>query len=143
MRQGPLSLMFAASLLIVTAAHGEETPLAPTTPTPDSSAALSAHQAQLDSLEQRLAESERLRAELNTQLQGSAELRENAVVSRLRQENQRLNLRLKEAQAKQDPSLLNEEQTWFALGGVTVLVAMLCGSLLTGGRRKSRREWIN
>jgi SH3 domain protein len=138
MRQGPLSLLFAASLLMIATAHAEETPAAA-----DVSSAVSTAQAQLDSLEQRLAESERQRAELNTQLQSSAEVRENAVIGRLRQENQRLKLQFKEAQAKQDPPMLNEEQTWFSLGGITVLLAMLCGSLLTGGRRKSRREWIN
>jgi SH3 domain protein len=138
MRQGPLSLLFAASLLMIATAHAEETPVAA-----EGGSAPSAERAQLDSLEQRLAESERQRAELNTQLQSSAEVRENAVVGRLRQENQRLRLQLKEAQARQDPPLLNEEQTWYALGGITVLTAMLCGSLLSGGRRKSRREWIN
>lgn len=141
MRQGSLFVLLAASLLMA-AAQAEETP--PVAPAVSESVEVSSElQAQLDSLQQRLAESEKARAELNTQLQGSAEVRENAVVARLRQENQRLNLRLKEALAKQEPPLLNEEQTWFALGGITVVVAMLCGSLLTGGRRKTRGQWIN
>lgn len=141
MRQGSLFVLLAASLLM-TDAQAEETP--PVAPAVSESVEVSSElQAQLDSLQQRLADSEKARAELNTQLQGSAEVRENAVVARLRQENQRLNLRLKEALAKQEPPLLNEEQTWFALGGITVVVAMLCGSLLTGGRRKTRGQWIN
>jgi len=141
MRQGSLFVLLAASLLMA-AAQAEETP--PVAPAVTESVEVSSElQAQLDSLEQRLAESEKARAELTTQLQGSAEVRENAVVARLRQENQRLNLRVKEALAKQEPPLLNEEQTWFALGGVTVVVAMLCGALLTGGRRKPRGQWIN
>jgi septal ring factor EnvC (AmiA/AmiB activator) len=142
MRQGPLSLffsasLFAASLCVITPAHAEETPAAA-----DVSSTVSAEQAQLDSLEQRLAESERQRAELNTQLQSSAEVRENAVIGRLRQENQRLKLQLKEAQASQQPPLLSEEQSWFAIGAAVTLVALLCGALLRGGR-KNRRAWIN
>lgn len=142
MRQGPLPLLFAASLLIATAAQAEEPPLVVEPPSPDNSAQLSATQAQVDTLEQRLAESERLRAELNTQMQSSAEVRENAVIGRLRQENQRLKLQLKEAQASQQPPLLSEEQSWFGIGAAVTLVAVLCGALLRGGR-KNRRAWIN
>ncbi|MEN0109018.1 MAG: hypothetical protein AAGC84_21705 [Pseudomonas sp.] len=135
MRQGPLSLLIAASVLLAASAYAEETP--PVAPAP---AVTSAEQAQLDSLEQRLAESERQRAELGAQLQSSTEVRENAVIGRLRQENQRLKLQLKEAQASQQPPLLSEQQSWFAVGGAVTLVALLCGALLRGGR-KNRREW--
>lgn len=140
MRQGSLFVLLAASLLMA-AAQAEETP--PVAPAVTESVAVPSElQAQLDSLQQRLADSEKARAELTNQLQSSAEVRENAVVARLRQENQRLNLRLKEALASQQPALLSEEQTWFAVGGVTVLVALLCGALLRGGRQK-RGHWIN
>jgi chromosome segregation ATPase len=134
--------MFAASLLLAAAVQAEETPLVVEPASPDSSAQLSATQAQVDTLEQRLAESERLRAELNTQLQSSAEVRENAVIGRLRQENQRLKLQLKEAQASQQPPLLSEQQSWFAIGAAVTLVALLFGALLRGGG-KNRRAWIN
>lgn len=63
-------------------------------------------------------------------------------LQRLRQENQRLRLQLKESQAQAQPRLLSEEQTWFALGAALSLVSMVFGALLRG-RRKSRREWIN
>ncbi len=147
MRQGPLLLLFAASLSIALAAHAEETPLAPEESSPqvtapDSSAQLSATQAQVDTLEQRLAESERARTELAAQMQSSVEVRENAVIGRLRQENQRLKLQLKEAQASQQPPLLSEEQMWFAVGAAVAVVAVLFGALLRGGR-KNRRAWIN
>lgn len=147
MRQAPLLLLFAASLSIALAAHAEETPLAPVESSPqvtapDSSAQLSATQAQVDTLEQRLAESERARTELAAQMQSSVEVRENAVIGRLRQENQRLKLQLKEALASQQPPLLSEEQLWFAVGAAVTLVAVLLGALLRGGR-KNRRPWIN
>jgi len=147
MRQGPLSLLFAASLLIATAAPAEEPALTPVennpaAPAPDSGATLSATQAQVDTLEQRLAESERARSELASQMQSSVEVRENAVIGRLRQENQRLRLQLKETQASQQPNLLSEEQTWFAIGAAVTLLAMVCGALLRGGGKK-RRAWIN
>lgn len=147
MRQGPLPVLFAASLFIAMAAHAEETPLAPVESSPqatapDSSAQLSATQAQVDTLEQRLAESERARTELAAQMQSSVEVRENAVIGRLRQENQRLKLQLKEAQASQQPPLLSEEQMWFAVGAAVTVLAVLLGALLRGGR-KNRRAWIN
>ena len=63
-------------------------------------------------------------------------------MQRLRQENQRLRLQLKESQARQQPGMLSEEQTWFALGAGLSLLSVLVGALLRG-RRKTRREWIN
>lgn len=137
MRQGPVFLLFAASLLSANAYAEEAAP----SPAP----VVNEHiqlQGQVDSLEQRLAESERLRTELTAEMQGSAEARETALVSRLRQENQRLKLQLKQAQASQQPPLLTVEQSWFAVGAVVTLVALLCGVLLRGGR-KTRREWSN
>lgn len=85
-------------------------------------------------LEQRLAQSEQLR---NEQQSSSA-----VQLQRLRQENQRLRIQLKESQAQSQPRLLSEEQTWFALGAALSLVSMLFGTLLRGSR-KTRREWIN
>lgn len=85
-------------------------------------------------LEQRLAQSEQLR---NEQQSSSA-----VQLQRLRQENQRLRMQLKESQAQSQPRLLSEEQTWFALGAALSLVSMLFGTLLRGSR-KTRREWIN
>ena len=85
-------------------------------------------------LEQRLAQSEQLRNE--QQASSTVQLQ------RLRQENQRLRMQLKESQAQTQPQLLSEEQTWFALGAALSLVSMVFGALLRG-RRKTRREWIN
>ncbi|MGY4534741.1 SH3 domain protein [Pseudomonas sp. TE3786] len=142
MRQGPLSLLFAASLLIGSTPLLAEEPPVVAAGESTASAEQTQLQQEVDSLEQRLGESERLRAELTTQLQSSAEVRENAVIGRLRQENQRLKLQLKEAQASQQAPLLSEEQSWFAIGAAVTLVALFCGALLRGGR-KGRREWIN
>jgi len=85
-------------------------------------------------LEQRLAQSEQLRSE--------QEASSAVQLQRLRQENQRLRLQLKESQAQTQPRLLSEEQTWFALGAALSLVSVLFGALLRGSR-KTRREWIN
>jgi len=89
-------------------------------------------------LQKRLDDSERQRADLAAQLNGSG----SAVVDRLRQENQSLKLQLRDAQSQQPPRLLSEEQTWFAIGGATALLAFMLGAL-SRGRRRQRREWIN
>lgn len=98
-------------------------------------------------LERRLAESEQLRETLAAQLAAQSEDPDNsqdeAVISRLRQENQRLKLQLREAQAEQQPRLLTEQQTWYVAGGGTALLAFLLGALSRGSRRRQRREWIN
>ena len=95
-------------------------------------------------LEQRLADSERQRAELNEQLQSQSagDDRDNALLNRLRQENQRLKLQLNKALAEQQPQWLDEQQQWFAAGGAVALLGVVFGSLLRGGR-KTRREWLN
>ncbi|MET1078459.1 MAG: translation initiation factor 2 (IF-2, GTPase) [Pseudomonas sp.] len=97
-----------------------------------------------DALVQQLAESERQRAELALQLQAALAQsgRDTPQLVRLRQDNQRLKLQLREAQAGQPPRLLTEQQLWFALGAAVTLTATLLGALLRG-RRKSRREWSN
>ncbi|NWL78664.1 hypothetical protein DM872_17625 [Pseudomonas taiwanensis] len=98
--------------------------------------------AQVDQLQRQLAESERLRSELATQAEADSNERENAQLARLRQENQRLKLQLKEAQASQAPRLLSEQQTWFAVGGGVALLSLCTGLIARGGRRQ-RRQWIN
>jgi SH3 domain protein len=98
--------------------------------------------AQLDQLEQRLAESERIRSELNSQLESGAAAQGNAQVSRLNQDNQRLKMQLKAAQAQQPGQLLNQQQTWFGLGGGVALLAFLFGALARGANKK-RRDWMS
>lgn len=139
MRQGPLSLLCAV-LLMAGQLHAEEISTAPDSNQP--LVAATAAETQIDALEQRLAVSEQQRAELAAQLQSTSGERENAHLTRLRQDNQRLKLQLKEAQAEQPARLLSEQQLWFAIGAGVALVAMLCGAMLRG-RRRIRREWIN
>lgn len=98
--------------------------------------------AQLDNLEQRLAESERMRSELNSQLESGAAAQGNAQVSRLNQDNQRLKMQLKAAQAQQPGQLFSEQQKWFAIGGGVALLAFLLGALARGTSQK-RRTWMS
>ena len=90
------------------------------------------------------AERDQLQAQLQEQKQfeEQKQLQESAQVSRLRQENQRLKLQLKEAQASPLPRLLTDQQQWFVIGGAVALVALLCGIFASGGHRK-RRQWLN
>jgi SH3 domain protein len=97
---------------------------------------------QLDQLEQRLAESERLRSELANQLESGLADQGNAQLTRLNQDNQRLKLQLKAAQAQQPAKLLSEQQLWFAIGGGIALLAFILGALARGAR-KSRRDWMS
>lgn len=60
---------------------------------------------------------------------------------RLRKDNQKLSLQLREAIARQPQGLLSEQQKWYLLGGLTVLLGTAIGALLSGSRR--RRGWIN
>ncbi|WP_260956984.1 translation initiation factor 2 [Pseudomonas citri] len=136
MRKGPLCLLLV-TLTIGAPAHGEEstegghsTPLS-----------LSAG-SQIAELQQRLKDSERQREELGKQLQNADSERESAVLARLRQENQRLKLQLKEAQSSSLPHLLTEQQQWFVIGAGVALLALLCGIFASGGRRQ-RRQWLN
>ncbi|MCW1937488.1 MULTISPECIES: translation initiation factor 2 (IF-2, GTPase) [Pseudomonas] len=124
MRSIPLSLLVTV-MLTCASVQAEEQPSEPSAPA-----------APLDTqaLEQRLAQSEQLR---NEQEASSA-----VQLQRLRQENQRLRMQLKESQAQAQPRLLSEEQTWFAVGAALSLISMVFGALLRGSR-KTRREWIN
>ncbi|MGF0236684.1 hypothetical protein ACQR3P_23955 [Rhodococcus sp. IEGM1300] len=137
MRKGPLCLMLV-TLSMVGPAHGEES-TAGSNSTPLSLSAGS----QITELQQRLKESERQREELNKQLQNADGERESAQLSRLRQENQRLKLQLKEALASSPlPRLLTDQQQWFVIGGGVALLALLCGIFASGASRK-RRQWLN
>lgn len=150
MHVGQLPLLLTAALLCSLAqaeetqraGMGEPSPSpvadAPTAPAAANDALL----AQLNQLQRQLAESERQRGELSTQLETASSERENAQLARLRQENQRLKLQLKEAQATQAPRLLSEQQTWFAVGGGVALLSLVTGLAARGGRRQ-RRQWIN
>jgi len=97
---------------------------------------------QITELQQRLKESERQRDELSKQLQTVDAERESPQLSRLRQENQRLKLQLKEALASPQARLLTDQQQWFVTGAGVALLALLCGIFASGGHRK-RRQWLN
>ncbi len=134
MRQGPLPLLLC--LLLLTPLTQAEEPNAPSTPL-----SLSAG-SQITELQQRLQESERLRETLTQQLHNADSERESAQLARLRQENQRLKLSLKEHQAKAPERLITDQQQWFVIGGGVALLAALCGIFASGGHRK-RRQWLN
>ncbi|MES2821483.1 MAG: hypothetical protein V4812_21115 [Pseudomonadota bacterium] len=137
MQPGPLPLVLALALFcLASPVQAEDTssvaPLAGATA-----------ETQLDSLEQRLAESEQARTELLAQLKAAgSDERDNAQLLRLRQDNQRLKLQLREAQAGQPPRLLSEQQRWFAIGAGVALLGTLFGALLRG-KRRSRSQWAN
>jgi len=96
----------------------------------------------LKELESRLADSEQQRQALAAQLANPDNSQDEAQIVGLRQENQRLKLQLREAQANQPPRLLTEQQTWYVAGAGTALLAFILGALARGKRRQ-RREWIN
>ena len=132
--------------LVVSFSVFAQTSLAEQTPAPVITSVVNAEvramNAQLDQLEQRLAESERLRGELSAQLEGSQAEQENAQLTRLRQDNQRLKLQLKAAQAQQPERFLGDQQQWFAVGGAVAILGFILG-MLARGKRRSRREWAN
>lgn len=130
MRQGPLYLLLCA-LCCSPALHAEETQPA-TTPIANTEAN------QVAALQQQLAESQRLLGEL----QSASGERESAQISHLRQDNQRLKLQLKQAQAEQPPRLLNEQQVWYTIGAGSVLLAFIIGRLSAGRRNRRRSEWV-
>ncbi|MBK5355283.1 translation initiation factor 2 [Pseudomonas sp. TH41] len=137
MRKGPLCLMWV-TLSIMAPAHGEESANSGGS-TPLSLSAGS----QITELQQRLKVSEQQREELSKQLQNTDGERESAQLSRLRQENQRLKLQLKETQASSPlPRLLTDQQQWFVIGAGVALLALLCGIFASGASRK-RRQWLN
>lgn len=125
MRPGPLFLLLTLCLPAVTQA--EENP-------PQPLAEATSAQPQIDKLEQREA--------LSAELQNSGSERDTVQLQRLRQENQRLKLQLKKAQASAPQPLISEQQMWFATGAGAGLLGVIIGALLRPGRR-SRREWLN
>ncbi|WP_273819329.1 MULTISPECIES: translation initiation factor 2 [Pseudomonas] len=135
MRKGPLCLLLITLSLGATAL-AEEGSAGNAVPLSLSAAS------QINDLQQRLKESERLREELGKQLSSADAERESPQLSRLRQENQRLKLQLKEALANPAPRLLTDQQQWFITGGGVALLALLCGIFASGGRRQ-RRQWLN
>ncbi|MBP8171732.1 MAG: hypothetical protein KAX90_05550 [Pseudomonas sp.] len=139
MRPNQLALVVSLSLL-APLAMAEQTPAPVITSVVN--AEVRAMNAQLDQLEQRLAESERLRGELSAQLEGSQAEQENAQLTRLRQDNQRLKLQLKAAQAQPPERLISEQQQWFALGAGVAFLGFILGALARG-KRRSQRTWSN
>ena len=97
---------------------------------------------QVVDLQQRLKESERQREALQRQVQNADPERDSAQLARLRQENQRLKLQLKEVQATAPRRMLSEQQQWFVTGGGVAMIAVLCGIFASGWRRQ-RRQWLN
>jgi hypothetical protein len=131
MRQGTFYLLLAV-LCAAPALHAEESQLpALGVSTPADSAE------QIAALQRELTESQRLLVEA----QAASGERETAQIGRLRQDNQRLKLQLKQAQAEQPPRLLSEQQLWFAIGAGTALVAFIVGRLSAAGRGRRRSEW--
>ncbi|MFZ3155538.1 translation initiation factor 2 [Pseudomonas sp.] len=125
MRPGPLFLLLTLCLPAVTQA--EENP-------PPPLAEATSAQTPIDEL----APSE----SRSTEGQYSASERESVQLQRLRQDNQRLKLQLKKAQASAPQPLISEQQMWFATGAGAGLLGVIIGALLRPGRR-SRREWLN
>ncbi|WP_043310859.1 hypothetical protein [Pseudomonas sp. ML96] len=141
MRQGPLYLLLSA-LCVTPVLQAEESQPLPLNPVPTQAPALAPapeSTSQVAALQQQLAESQRQLGELQAASSGE---RESAQISRLRQDNQRLKLQLKQAQAEQPPRLLSEQQLWFAIGSGTALLAFVIGRLSAGGRNKRRSEWV-
>lgn len=130
-------LLVAALTMVTMLARAEETGVSPGAEQP-----LSGSVSQYGDLHQRLQESERQREELLRQLHNGDAERESAQLARLRQENQRLKLQLKEALAAEPRRILTEQQQWFVTGGGVALIALLCGFFARGGR-KQRRQWLN
>lgn len=134
MRRASQALL--AALLLISAATRAEVSALPASPE------VVSLQAQLDQLEQRLAESERLRGELTRQPAAGVSEQDSPQLSRLKQDNQRLKLQLKMLQAQQPGPLLSEKQLWFALGGSLALLSFIVG-FFARGARKQRRDWLS
>jgi septal ring factor EnvC (AmiA/AmiB activator) len=136
MRSGPLCLLLTVLTLGVNAQADELSGannaklLSPST------------SSQIAELQQRLKESEHQREALSNHIQGVDTERESPQLSRLRLENQRLKLQLKEAQSALPPRMFTDEQQWFVAGGGVAVIALLCGIFASGWRRQ-RRQWLN
>lgn len=98
--------------------------------------------ARITELQQRLEDSEKQRAALAQQLQDADSARESEQLKRLRQDNQRLVLSIKQMQATTTPFPLTDQQLWFLIGSGVALFSLLCGIFASGGHRR-RRQWLN
>ncbi|WP_268800206.1 translation initiation factor 2 [Pseudomonas huanghezhanensis] len=132
-----LVLTLLASSVMSLSAEGEEA-----ADSTSQNLALPSTATQLNDLRQKLADSERQRQTLVSQLQAASAEQQTIVLSRLRQENQRLKLQLKESQSVMPLRVLTEQQQWFVAGGGVALIALLCGIFASGWRRQ-RRQWLN
>jgi septal ring factor EnvC (AmiA/AmiB activator) len=139
MRPRPWCLLAAA---LAVSAMSFDVQAEETTDTVSHALPLPSTASQLTDLRQRLADSEKQREELTRQLQNADTERESIQLGRLRQENQRLKLQLKEAQSVMPARVLTEQQQWFVTGGGVAMVALLCGIFASGWRRQ-RRQWLN
>ena len=137
MRSGSRYLLMALWVMGATLAHADETNGLATSAQPEPAVT-----SQINELQQRLHDSERQRQELIRQLQNTSADRESAQLSRLRQENQKLKLQLKESQSVEPQRMLTEQQQWFVAGGGVAMIALLCGIFASGWRRQ-RRQWLN
>ena len=138
MHRHALTLLFVLTPLL-SSVQAEEAAVTsqPATHTPSPSA----ETLRISELERELAATVQQRDELAVQIEEGRADRESAQVGRLRQENQKLKLQLREAQAQQPQSLLTETQIWYLAGALTALLGAAIGALLRGNRR--RRQWIN
>ena len=136
MRSGPLCLLLAVLTLGVNA-QADELSGANNAKLLSPSAS-----SQITELQQRPKESEHQREALSNHIQGVDTERESPQLSRLRLENQRLKLQLKEAQSVLPPRMFTDEQQWFVAGGGVAVIALLCGIFASGWRRQ-RRQWLN
>jgi len=125
MRQRPLSLLLAL-MLLAPALQAQEA-----APDPSASAAEPGDSIEFEPME---AAPEPQAAALGVD---TAE----ALLLRLREENRRLRLQLQTEQAKVLPTVLNEQQQWFAVGGAVGVISFTLGVLVSRGRR--RRQWLN
>ncbi|MCJ8169057.1 hypothetical protein [Atopomonas sediminilitoris] len=146
-------------LLCTTLAVFASTALAETEPTQsieqNEPAALGQQVQQLQetigTLQEQLAASEQERSALQSQVSTQAGVPSaefDAVqqqLKRVQHDNQRLRQRLNE-QENQPPhnGLLNTQQTWYALGALTVVLSLLLGVMLrSGGNKASKGAWLN
>lgn len=94
-------------------------------------------------LADQLAQSEQQRMQLLERLNSQRDTQQADEIARLNQQIAKLNSELQQRQNKTPfISFLTEEQSWYVLGAITVLIAGFFGSLLRGGRGR-RREWVN
>ncbi|AGA86431.1 hypothetical protein [Stutzerimonas stutzeri] len=125
MRQRPLSLLFALTLL-APVLHAEEAAPEPYVPAVESSEPI---------------DFEEMEGAPEPQAATPGADTTQALLLRLREENRRLRLQLQTEQAKAIPVLLNDQQQWFAVGGAVGVVSFTLGLLVSRGRR--RRQWLN